>query len=197
MAAERALGAMAGDSPSHATKRVTVKPLAQLRRRHQLCSTRTRWSTTGTTKRESATGCMSRRRGVWTSSSHTGRCEALHPGMRLRGCTYGLPYISCWLRGLEMRCRLDDGPSNDTDNHVSANEHFRHSSRCAPILHPPSHCVRTLTTPSDGTSQAKRTPRTKTPPSSPAYISYGSRTLPRRTWSILCKLKAFQSTIAS
>jgi hypothetical protein len=31
-----------------------------------------------------------------------------------------------------MRCRLDDGPSNDTDNHVLANEHFRHNSRCAP-----------------------------------------------------------------
>jgi hypothetical protein len=74
IAAERNLGAaMAGDSPSHATKRVTVEPLVQLHRRHHCRSDGAKWCTTGTTKRASATGCMWRRSRVWTRSSRTGR----------------------------------------------------------------------------------------------------------------------------
>jgi hypothetical protein len=66
-----------------------------------------------------------------------------------------------------------------------------------PSLHSPSHCAQILTTLSDGTSQANRTPHTRTPPSSPAYTSYGNRITRRRTWSIPYRLKAFLSTTAS
>jgi hypothetical protein len=79
-------------------ERVTIKPLAQLlRRRHFWPSTPT-WSTTGMTKRESATDCTWRRREAWMRSLHTGRREASHQGMWLRGCTYGSPYICCMRR---------------------------------------------------------------------------------------------------
>ena len=54
-----------------------------------------------------------------------------------------------------------------------------------------------LTTYSDGTFPASRTQRTRTPPSSPAYMNYGSRTTPRRTWWKRCRMKASPSTTAS
>lgn len=55
---------------------------------------------------------------------------------------------------------------------IPVNEHFKHSSN-------------------DGTFPANRIRPIRTLPSSPAYSSYGSRIIPRRTWWIPFRMRAF------
>jgi hypothetical protein len=134
IATEHGLGAMAGDSPRHATGAFTDKPLAQLHCGRHCRPETARWCTTGTTKRASATGCTSRRRGAWTTSSHTGRCEASHLGMCI-----------VLTARLHVRVAVHFAPSealtrprilwhlsrNDTDKNAQANARFKRSSRYA------------------------------------------------------------------
>jgi hypothetical protein len=87
---------------------------------------------------------------------------------------------------------------DDADDGVQAKERSRHSSRHDRFLHHHKMPLQSLIdSHSDGTSPASRTRRTRTPPSSPAYTSYGSRTIPRRTWWRLCRVKVTPSTTAN
>jgi hypothetical protein len=119
----------------------------------------------------------------WEMRGFTPRCVSCATAV------YGLPYTS---RGISYGDERDGEAVDTISAAIISNSDGYWVLFCdADYV---SANARSSSSSNDGISPASRTPDTRTPRLPRAYTNYGSRTTPRRTWWIHCRLRASRST---